>query len=74
MATKRDLLRQIAALESMNDQLLTELAYVDKLMRQIGFSDGLKSVKETAREIIEDKEEQEHPNETKLNDDGLDVA
>lgn len=56
MATKKELLRRMAALESMNDQLLAELAYLDRLMRQIGFSDGLKSVKETALEIMHNDE------------------
>lgn len=66
--TKKDLLSKIAALESINDQLITELGYIDMLMRRIGFSEGLKSVKDTAREIIEDGEE-DYPNETSLTDD-----
>jgi hypothetical protein len=58
MVTKRELLRKIGALESLNDQLISELRYVDELMRQIGFSEGLKSVKETAAEIIEEQQKQ----------------
>lgn len=56
MATKKELFRKMAALESMNDQLLTELAYVDRLMRLIGFTEGLSSVKQTASEIIHEKD------------------
>lgn len=51
--TKAQLEKKIAMLESINDQLVTEVTYVDQLMRVIGFSDGLKTVKATAAEIIE---------------------
>ena len=51
--TKTELERKIAGLESINDQLVSELAYVDKLMRDIGFSHGLETVKATAEEIHE---------------------
>lgn len=50
---KVDLLKQVARLESMNDHLLTELGYVDHLMRLVGFSGGLETVKLTARELYE---------------------
>ena len=59
--SKKDLLRKIAALESMNDQLMTELAYLDRLMRQIGFSEGLKSIKDTALEIMDDTQVEKPP-------------
>lgn len=51
--TKAQLLKKIAYLESINDQLTTEVCYVDKLMRLIGFSAGLEGVKATAQEIID---------------------
>lgn len=51
--TKIQLLRKIARLESINDQLRTEVAYVDHLMRLIGFSGGLVTVKATASEILD---------------------
>jgi hypothetical protein len=51
--TKLQLLKKIAYLESINDQLSTEVSYVDHLMRLLGFSDGLVSVKATASEILE---------------------
>ncbi len=54
--TKKELERQIAGLESINDQLISELAYVDKLMRDVGFSHGLDTVKATAEEIYENPE------------------
>lgn len=51
--TKSQLLKKIAYLESVNDQLSTEVIYVDHLMRLIGFSEGLITVKATAQEILE---------------------
>lgn len=51
--TKAQLLKKIAMLESVNDQLSTEVSYVDHLMRLLGFSEGLATVKATAQEIID---------------------
>lgn len=51
--TKAQLLKKIAYLESVNDQLITEVSYVDHLMRLLGFSDGLATVKATAQEILD---------------------
>lgn len=53
--SKMQLLKKIAYFESINDQLSAEVSYVDRLMRLIGFSDGLATVKATAQEIL-DKE------------------
>ena len=49
--TKLELQKKMAYLESINDQLMTEIHYIDDLMRQIGFTDGLQTVKATAQEI-----------------------
>lgn len=51
--TKKELLHKIAVLESVNDQLSAEVAYVDQLMKMIGFSGGIQTVKATAQEIID---------------------
>jgi hypothetical protein len=51
--TKAQLQKKIAYLESVNDQLSTEVVYVDHLMRLIGFSEGLVTVKATAQEILD---------------------
>lgn len=51
--TKKQLLSKIAVLESVNDQLSAEVSYVDQLMRVVGFSGGLETVKATAQEIID---------------------
>ncbi|CUI17608.1 hypothetical protein PNK_2004 [Candidatus Protochlamydia naegleriophila] len=54
---KADLLKKVAYLESLNDHLLTELGYVDHLMRLVGFAGGLETVKLTARELYETEHE-----------------
>lgn len=51
--TKTQLMRKIAQLESINDQLAAEVEYVDRLMRLLGFSEGLLTVKATAQEILD---------------------
>ena len=53
MTTKKDLLKRIAYLESVNDHLETELSDLDKLMRLVGFNQGIETVKVTAAELIE---------------------
>lgn len=51
--TKKQLLHKIAVLESVNDQLSSEVAYVDELMKMIGFAEGIQTIKATAKEILE---------------------
>jgi len=55
--TKVELLKKMARLESINDYLATELGYVDHLMRLVGFSDGLETVKVTAQELCESEQQ-----------------
>lgn len=55
--TKKDLISKVAHLESLNDHLLTELGYVDRLMRLVGFAGGLETVKLTAQELYEAEKE-----------------
>lgn len=56
---QEELVKRLAELEFANDQLVSELGYLDALMRSIGFSDGLATVKATARELLERDEEDE---------------
>lgn len=53
MSEKEGLLKRISELEFMNDQLLSEIRYLDGLMREIGFEEGLKTLKVAANEILE---------------------
>jgi len=56
---KEELLKKIAELETMNDQLITELRYLDELLREAGFEHGIASLKSAAEELIEeDRNEQ----------------
>lgn len=50
--TKAQLLKKIARLESLNDHLSAEVNYIDKLMRLIGFVEGIESLKITAQDLV----------------------
>jgi hypothetical protein len=52
MATKEQLKLKVAQLETINDQLQTEIDSLHELLTQIGFEDGIKSLKEAANEYI----------------------
>lgn len=56
--TKGQIRKRIAYLEFVHDQLSTEMAHVDRLLKEIGFPDGLKSAKTVAIELLKDKENQ----------------
>jgi hypothetical protein len=49
--------KRISELESMNDQLIAEIAYLDQLLKQIGFEEGLKTLKWAALELLEEDRE-----------------
>ena len=51
---KSQLQQKIARLESIHDQLESELIYVDAILRSVGFPQGLESAKEVALELLED--------------------
>lgn len=51
--TKAQLERRIGVLESINDQLISEVEYVDHLMKEMGFKEGITTIKATAQEIID---------------------
>jgi len=59
---KVELETKIARLETICDHLLTEVGYVDHLMRLVGFAAGLETVKATAKELyeIEKREQKEN--------------
>ena len=48
------ILRQkVARLEFEHDQLLSELMHIDRLLRSVGFSEGLQTIKGVALEILD---------------------
>ena len=51
-----DLIQKIARLESLNDQLQTELEYINELAIKMGFEKGLITLKAAALELIEDQD------------------
>ncbi len=53
--TKNQLFKRMAYLEFVEDQLRSELIYLDGLLTSIGFPRGLSSVKEVARDLLKDK-------------------
>jgi hypothetical protein len=59
---KEKMLKRISELETINDQLLTELNYLDQLLKQIGFEQGLMTLKAAAHELIEEENQQEERN------------
>ncbi|MBS0614942.1 MAG: hypothetical protein JSR58_00120 [Verrucomicrobia bacterium] len=50
-----ELSRKVAELETINDQLQAELKYLDTLLRQAGFEEGLTTLKSAAQELIEEE-------------------
>ncbi len=53
MQENEKLLKKVSELESLNDQLLAELKYLDGLLKKIGFVEGLKTLKFAALEMID---------------------
>jgi hypothetical protein len=53
MLTKEQMLKKISELESINDQLQAEIRYLDQILREVGFEEGLKTLKYAAQELIE---------------------
>lgn len=47
--------KKLARLETLNDQLETELSAIDVLMKEVGFSEGIATIKAAASEILENK-------------------
>ena len=48
--------QKVAHLESINDYLTTEIKYLDRLMKKIGFTEGIESVKKAAEEMFKNEE------------------
>jgi hypothetical protein len=54
-----DLKRRISELESINDQLIAELRYLDGLLKEVGFEEGLITLKSAALELLDQDREDE---------------
>lgn len=55
----KDLIKKIAQLESANDQLVAEFQFLNDITKKLGFQDGLKTLKEAAKELLEEQQNQE---------------
>ena len=55
--TREELIKRVSELETINDQLLTEVHHLDELLRKIGFEEGLKTLKSAAKELMEEESE-----------------
>lgn len=51
-----DMQKKLAELESINDQLSAEIRYLDQLLKQVGFEEGLKTLKCAAQELIDEEQ------------------
>ena len=51
---KKELLKRLSELESLNDQLHAEIRFLDKILKDAGFEDGLNTLKAAAQELIQD--------------------
>lgn len=56
----QNLLKKIAKLETVNDQLSAELHYLEKLTRSLGFAEGLKTLKAAALDMLESDQKKEN--------------
>jgi len=61
--SSKDLANKIAQLEFQNDQLLSELQYLDEIARKVGFIDGLNTLKSAALDLIIEREQDQNQNE-----------
>ena len=58
MNKEEELLKKIAKLESICDQLQSEMNYLDQLLIEVGFEEGIKTLKSAARELIDKKDDE----------------
>lgn len=59
MSEQSPIQQELARLEFINDQLITELRYINSLLYAIGFPDGLSTVKTIAQEVLAEEGFQE---------------
>ena len=57
MKTREELIKRISELETINDQLLTEVSSLDELLRKVGFDERLKTLKFAAKELMEEEQQ-----------------
>ncbi len=58
---EEQLQKKIAKLESVNDQLQAEYQFLDRILKELGFEQGIQTLKEAAIELIEKKQNKNPP-------------
>jgi hypothetical protein len=53
---KKQMLKRISELETLNDQLVAELNYLDRFLKEVGFENGLITLKMAAQELLEEEQ------------------
>ena len=53
---ENELLQKIAKLETMNDQLMAEIQFLDDISRKLGFENGIKTLKKAAIELLQEQQ------------------
>jgi hypothetical protein len=53
---KEHMQKRISELETLNDQLVAELNYLDRLLKQVGFENGLLTLKMAAQELLDEEQ------------------
>ena len=53
---KEQLLKRTSELKTLNDQLVAELNYLDRLLKEVGFENGLITLKMAAQELLEEEQ------------------
>ena len=61
------LIQRITELEFINDQLMSELIYIDDLLKAIGFPEGIETAKQAAKELKEMEQDANNQNDNDLN-------
>ncbi len=53
---KEQLLKRTSELKTLNDQLVAELNYLDRLLKEVGVENGLITLKMAAQELLEEEQ------------------
>lgn len=53
---KDQMQKRISELETLNDQLVAELNYLDRLLKEVGFENGLITLKMAAQELLDEEQ------------------
>lgn len=55
---ENDYKKKIAKLETMNDLLQAEFNHLNLLLKKVGFEEGIKSLKDAAKELLDNRNDE----------------